>query len=123
MSASFARTILRTTARTPLARSSPIFRRFMATPSEQPRLRLGSIAPNFQAKTTHGDIDLHKWLGDKWGILFSHPADYTPVCTTELGAFAKLKDEFEKRDVKMLGLVCTNYKEGDLNGHTNIQEC
>ena len=107
MSVSFARNVLRTTTRTPFASTSPIFRRFMATPAEQPRLRLGSIAPNFQAKTTHGDIDFHKWLGNKWGILFSHPADYTPVCTTELGAFAKLKDEFEKRDVKMLGLVST----------------
>jgi alkyl hydroperoxide reductase subunit AhpC len=65
------------------------------------------IAPNFKAKTTHGDIDFHNFLGDKWGILFSHPADFTPVCTTELGAFAKLKDEFERRGVKMIGLVRT----------------
>jgi alkyl hydroperoxide reductase subunit AhpC len=63
------------------------------------------LAPNFKAKATHGDIDFHQFLGDKWGILFSHPADFTPVCTTELGAFAKLKDEFEARDVKMIGLV------------------
>ncbi|KAK5133565.1 hypothetical protein LTR08_007604 [Meristemomyces frigidus] len=110
MSASFTRNALRTATRTPFA--TPIFRRFMATPAEQPRLRLGSIAPNFTAKTTHGDIDLHKWLGNKWGILFSHPADFTPVCTTELGAFAKLKDEFEKRDVKMLGLSAN-----DLGSH------
>jgi alkyl hydroperoxide reductase subunit AhpC len=64
-----------------------------------------SKAPNFKAKTTHGDIDFHNFLGDKWGILFSHPADFTPVCTTELGAFAKLEDEFERRGVKMIGLV------------------
>lgn len=89
-------------------RASPVFRRFLATPAEQPRLRLGSEAPNFQAKTTQGDIDFHKWLNGKWAILFSHPRDFTPVCTTELGAFAKLKDEFEKRGVQMIGLVGIN---------------
>lgn len=83
----------------------PSLRRTFATTTEQPRLRLGSVAPNFKAKTTQGDIDFHEWLGDKWGILFSHPADFTPVCTTELGAFAKMKAEFEKRHVKMIGLV------------------
>ena len=95
----------------------PALRRTYATPNEQPRLRLGSIAPNFKAKTTQGDIDFHQWLGDKWGILFSHPADFTPVCTTELGAFAKMKDEFEKRNVKMIGLV---WIAGDryCEGHT-----
>ena len=84
---------------------APTLRRFLATAREQPRLRLGSEAPNFQAKTTQGDIDFHQWLGGKWAILFSHPADFTPVCTTELGAFANLSGEFEKRGVKMIGLV------------------
>ena len=67
-------------------------------------LRLGDKAPNFQATTSVGDIDFHEYLGDSWGILFSHPADYTPVCTTELGKTAKLKGEFDKRNVKVLAL-------------------
>lgn len=67
-------------------------------------LRLGDIAPDFTAQTTLGEISFHDWLGDKWGLLFSHPADYTPVCTTELGTTAKLKHEFEKRNVKVLAL-------------------
>ncbi len=67
-------------------------------------LRLGDKAPNFQAQTSVGEIDLYEYLGDGWGILFSHPADYTPVCTTELGATAALKDEFTKRNVKVLAL-------------------
>ncbi|KAK6534432.1 hypothetical protein TWF281_005758 [Arthrobotrys megalospora] len=75
----------------------------MAT-EEAPRLRLGSIAPNFQAETTNGPIDFHEFIGDNWVVLFSHPEDYTPVCTTELGAFAKLEPEFAKRGVKLIGL-------------------
>lgn len=67
-------------------------------------LRLGDKAPNFDAETSEGKINFYDFLGDSWGILFSHPADYTPVCTTELGAAAKYKDEFEKRNVKMLAL-------------------
>jgi alkyl hydroperoxide reductase subunit AhpC len=67
-------------------------------------LRLGDKAPNFQAKTTAGDIDFYEYLGDGWGVLFSHPADYTPVCTTELGKTALLKDEFAKRNVKVLAV-------------------
>lgn len=67
-------------------------------------LRLGDEAPNFTAQTTEGTIDFHQYLGDSWGILFSHPADYTPVCTTELGRTAQLKDEFAKRNVKVLAV-------------------
>ena len=67
-------------------------------------LRLGDIAPNFKAMTTEGEIDFYDYLGDGWGILFSHPADYTPVCTTELGKTALLKTEFAKRNVKVLAV-------------------
>jgi alkyl hydroperoxide reductase subunit AhpC len=67
-------------------------------------LQLGDTAPNFQADTTEGPIDFYEYLGDKWGVLFSHPADYTPVCTTELGKTALLKTEFEKRNVKVLAV-------------------
>lgn len=67
-------------------------------------LRLGDKAPNFQAQTTEGEIDFYEFLGDSWGVLFSHPADYTPVCTTELGRTALLKEEFAKRNVKVLAV-------------------
>lgn len=67
-------------------------------------LRLGDTAPNFKAVTTEGEIDFHEYLGNSWGVLFSHPADYTPVCTTELGKTALLKQEFEKRGVKVLAV-------------------
>ena len=67
-------------------------------------IKLGDIAPNFQAQSSEGPIDLYTYLGDSWGVLFSHPADFTPVCTTELGQVAKLKKEFDKRNVKVLAL-------------------
>jgi alkyl hydroperoxide reductase subunit AhpC len=67
-------------------------------------LRLGDEAPNFTAETTQGTVNFHEWLGDGWGILFSHPKDFTPVCTTELGAMAKITEDFKKRNVKVLAV-------------------
>jgi alkyl hydroperoxide reductase subunit AhpC len=67
-------------------------------------LRLGDTAPDFTAETTEGQLSFHDWLGDSWGVLFSHPKDFTPVCTTELGEAARLKPEFDKRNVKIVGL-------------------
>jgi alkyl hydroperoxide reductase subunit AhpC len=67
-------------------------------------IRLGDVAPDFSAETTEGPINFHEWLGDGWGVLFSHPKDFTPVCTTELGAFAARKAEFDERNTKIIGL-------------------
>ncbi|HVP74148.1 MAG TPA: redoxin domain-containing protein, partial [Phycisphaerales bacterium] len=67
-------------------------------------LQLGDVVPDFTQESTEGRIDFHKWLGDSWGVLFSHPKNFTPVCTTELGAVSKLKKEFDKRNVKIIGL-------------------
>ena len=83
-------------------------------------IRLGDEAPNFTAQTTEGEINFHEWLGESWGILFSHPADYTPVCTTELGTVAKYKAEFDKRNVKVVALSVDGLEShkgwiGDIN--------
>lgn len=80
--------------------------------AEQPRIRIGTTAPNFQAETTKGKIDFHDFIGNNWVVFFSHPADFTPVCTTELGAFAKLEPEFTKRNTKLIGLSTE-----DVNSH------
>lgn len=74
-------------------------------------IRLGDTAPNFKATTTEGEIDFYNWMGSSWAVLFSHPKDFTPVCTTELGAVAKLKSEFEKRGIKVVGLSVDGVKD------------
>jgi len=89
-------------------------------------LRLGDIAPNFKAKTSEGEIDFYEYLGNSWGVLFSHPADYTPVCTTELGKTASLKSEFDKRNVKVIALSVDSVEShkgwiNDINETQNVE--
>jgi len=89
-------------------------------------IRLGDTAPDFTSDSTEGTITFHKWLGDSWGVLFSHPADYTPVCTTELGTVAKLKKEFEARNVKVAGLSVDSVEDhrgwiNDINETQNTE--
>ena len=88
-------------------------------------IRLGDTAPDFTAETTEGTIEFHQWLGDGWGILFSHPKDYTPVCTTELGRVAKLKGEFEKRNVKVIAVSVDPLEshKGWINDINETQSC
>ena len=88
-------------------------------------IRLGDTAPDFTAETTEGTIEFHKWLGDGWGILFSHPKDYTPVCTTELGRVANLKGEFEKRNVKVIAVSVDPLEshKGWINDINETQSC
>jgi alkyl hydroperoxide reductase subunit AhpC len=89
-------------------------------------LRLGDKAPNFKAKTSEGEVDFYEYLGDSWGVLFSHPADYTPVCTTELGKTASLKSEFDKRNVKVIALSVDSVEShrgwiNDINETQNVE--
>lgn len=88
-------------------------------------LRLGDTAPNFKAQTSIGEIDFHEYLGNSWGILFSHPGDFTPICTTELGRTATLKNEFEKRNVKVLALSVDSVEDHKkwINDINETQHC
>ena len=88
-------------------------------------LRIGDDAPNFQVETTEGKIDFHEWLGDGWGILYSHPADYTPVCTTELGRTAQLGPEFAKRNTKVLAVSVDDLEshQGWIKDINETQNC
>ena len=88
-------------------------------------IRLGDIAPDFTADTREGTIEFHKYLGDSWGVLFSHPKDYTPVCTTELGRVASLKSEFDKRNVKVIALSVdpVDSHKGWINDINETQNC
>jgi thioredoxin-dependent peroxiredoxin len=89
-------------------------------------VKLGEIAPNFDASTTHGNINFHDYLGESWGVLFSHPADFTPVCTTELGTLAKMKPDFDKRNVKVIAISVDDLDShnkwlGDINRTQNTE--
>lgn len=89
-------------------------------------LQLGDVAPDFTAETTEGPIKFHEWLGNSWGVLFSHPADFTPVCTTELGTVAKMRSEFDKRNVKVMALSADPLQShekwiGDINETQNTE--
>ena len=88
-------------------------------------LRLGDEAPNFMADTTEGKINFHEWLGNGWGILFSHPKDFTPVCTTELGYMAKIANDFKKRNVKVLAVSVDplDAHKGWINDINETQNC
>jgi len=96
----------------------------MGEPRAEP-IRLGTVAPNFQADTTTGPIDFHQFIGNNWVVLFSHPEDYTPVCTTELGSFAGLEPEFAKRGVKLIGLSANTVEThgGWINDIDEIAGC
>ena len=88
-------------------------------------IRIGDDAPDFQVETTQGKINFHEWLGDKWGVLYSHPADYTPVCTTELGRTALLKDEFDKRNTRVLAVSVDDLEshQGWIKDINETQNC